>query len=183
MPPKLQNRLKSVLWIILPLILFSFISNRIADSPVSVNDGTYVLTASSGTQKEITGTVAFREREVVSKNGHLLNVLQISFNNANLEQGLNMEFLISVRSDNEAITEGKYYVNRYISGFVSEFNGVFGYANLHSQGEEPYFSKTGHLQLSSKSDKVIKGNMDVSLQDVDGKKLQLQGSFSALREY
>jgi hypothetical protein len=172
----------SGLWIILPLILFSFISNRIADNPVSVEAGTYVLLADGVIQKEITGNAYFREREVVSKDGHLFNELKIKFNDAGPEEGLNMEFLISVRSDNEPPGEGKYYVNRYISGFVSEFNGVFGYANLHVQGEQPYFSKTGHLLITNRSNELIQGTMKVSLQDTGGKRLQLQGSFSASRQ-
>ncbi|NNE03580.1 MAG: hypothetical protein HKN52_10475 [Eudoraea sp.] len=147
-----------------------------------MDSGTYVLSANGLTLDEIKGNVTFNERELVSKNGHLLNVLTINFDDAGIKEGLNMEFLISVRSDDEPISEGNYYVNRYISGFVSEFNGVFGYANLDTQGEEPYFSKTGHLQITKKSDDLIQGKMEVTLEDVQGKRLQLQGSFSAEQE-
>ena len=181
MPPKIQNRLRSGLWILLPLILLSFISNRFADSPLRVEEGTYALSATGANQEQITGKVAFRESEVVSKNGHLLNVLKINFQQTALEEGMNMVFLISLRSDDEPITEGKYYVNRYISGFVGEFNGVFGYANLYARGEDPYFSKTGHLNITSKKDDMVQGIMEVTLEDATGKKLQLEGSFKALR--
>ena len=182
MPPKLQNRLKSGLWIILPLILLLFISNRIADRPLTVDEGMYEFLANGLAQEEISGKVAFQESEIVSKNGHLLNVLKINFKDTAINEGLNMEFLISLRSDAQSISEGKYYVNRYISGFVSEFNGVFGYANLNALGEDPYFSKTGHLNITSKSDELLQGTMKVTLEDVAGKKLQLKGSFKALRE-
>lgn len=182
MPPKLQNRLKSGLWILLPLILLSFISNRFTDNPLPVGEGMYALSTKGANQKEISGNAAFRESEVVSKNGHLLNVLKINFQETALEQGLNMEFLISLRSDEEPIKEGKYYVNRYISGFIGGFNGVFGYANLHANGEEPYFSKMGHLNITSKNDDMLQGTMEVILEDIAGEKLELQGSFKALRE-
>ncbi len=182
MPPKLKNRLKSGLWILLPLILLLFISNRNAESPLTVGEGKYELFANGSGPDEITGDVDFEESEIISKNGQLLNVLKINFKDTAIEEGMNMEFLISLRSDAQSIEEGKYYVNRYISGFVSEFNGVFGYANLDSHGEEPYFSKNGHLNITNKSDDLVQGTMKVTLEDVAGKKLQLQGSFKALRQ-
>ena len=147
-----------------------------------VNEGMYALSANGAKQEEIKGNVAFQESEIVSKNGNLLNVLKINFQESDIDPGMNMEFLISLRSDAEPIAEGKYYVNRYISGFVSEFNGVFGYANLYAEGEEPYFSKKGHLNITSKSDDLVQGTMEVTLVDVEGKKLQLEGSFKALRQ-
>lgn len=178
MPPKIQNRLKSGLWILLPLILLSFLSNRIVDVPLPVEEGVYALSVNgTDNNKAITGEVAFRESEVVSKNGHLLHVLKINFE----EKDMDMEFLISLRSDEETIGKGKYHVNRYISSFVSEFTGVFGYANFFDRGEEPYFSKTGYLQITSKSDELVQGTLEVTLVDVKGQELQLEGSFKALQ--
>lgn len=182
MPPKIQNRLKSGLWILLPLILLSFISSTIADNPLPVDEGRYVLSADALSPRELEGDVTFAEQEVVSSTGHLLNVLKIQFQESENDQGFNMEFMISLRSDSEPIGEGKYYLNRYISGFVSEFNGVFGYADLNEQGEEPYFSKSGHLRITNRSDHQVQGTMEVTLVDVDGNKLQLGGSFKALRQ-
>jgi hypothetical protein len=177
MPPKIQNRLKSGLWILLPLILLSFLSNRIVDDPLPVDEGVYALSVNGAENKAITGEVAFRESEVVSRNGHLLNVLRINFE----EKHMNMEFLISLRSDEESIGKGKYHVNRYISSFVSEFTGVFGYANFFERGEEPYFSKTGYLHITAKSDELVQGTLEVTLVDVNGQELQLEGSFKALQ--
>ncbi|MCX2718697.1 hypothetical protein [Lentiprolixibacter aurantiacus] len=182
MPPKIQNRLKSGLWILLPLILLSFLSNSIADSPLPVEEGMYTISANGTTRGEMSGIVSFRESELVSQNGHLLNVVRINFGDSASDQEINMEFLISQRSDADPIDEGKYYVNRYISGFVSEFNGVFGYANFVSRGEDPYFSKTGHLRITNKSENLLEGTMDVTLIDATGEKLQMEGFFKALRQ-
>ena len=182
MPPKLKNRLKLGLWILLPLILLSFISNRFADSPLPVDEGMYALSTIGANQLEITGDVGFQEDEIVSKNGNLLKILKINFNDATVKDGMDMQFMISLKSDAEAIQEGKYYVNRYISGFVGEFSGVFGYANMHAHGEEPYFSKMGHLDITSKSEDMVQGTMKVTMEDVAGEKLKFQGSFKAIRQ-
>lgn len=147
-----------------------------------VDTGDYKLTTKGATQLELQGKVAFNQLEEISNDGKMLSVLKLNFREAGKSDGLPIQFLVSVKTDKDDIAEGKYAISRYISGFASEFNGVFGYVNLGILGEQPYFSRTGHLLITDKRDELVEGTLDVTLEDVQGHKLKLEGSFSALRE-
>ncbi len=182
MPLEKNNRLKLGLWIVLPLLLFSFISNRIYYTPLPVETGDYELRTEGATQLKLQGKAAFNELEEIANNGKMLSVLKLNFKETGMSQGSPIQFLISVNTATDDIKEGKYLISRYISGFASEFNGVFGYANLGALGEQPYFSRTGHLLITQKQEELVEGLLEVTLEDVEGHKLKLEGSFSALRE-
>ena len=91
-----------------------------------------------------------------------------------------IQFLISVDPDEQSISTGTYNISRYISGFMNNFDGVFGYANLNMLGERPFFTRKGQLVITEKNNELVSGTLDVFLEAVNGESLHLQGSFRAI---
>lgn len=180
MPQKLRNRLKLGLLVVLPFLLHSFISNGLSANSPNVEAGTCQLTSKGVLNTELLGKATFIQDEVISEDGHLLATLRLDFMTGKDPMESPIQFLISVDADKETITAGTYKISRYISGFIDNFDGVFGYANLSMLGETPFFSRKGQVVITEKSADAIAGTLDVILEDVQGKALHLQGDFSAL---
>ena len=180
MPQKLRNRLKLGLWVILPFLLHSFISNGLSDNSPNIEAGTCHFTSIGALNTELQGKATFTQDEVISENGHLIATLRLDFMTGKESTESPIQFLISVDANKEAITTGTYNISRYISGFIDNFDGVFGYANLSTLGETPLFTRKGQLVITDKSADAIAGTLDVILEDVQGKALHLKGNFSAL---
>lgn len=179
-PQKLRNRLKLGVLIILPFLLHSFISDGLSASSPNIEAGTCQLTSRGALATEFQGKASFIHDEVISEDGHLLATLRLDFMTGKDKEDGPIQFLISVDANKEAITTGTYNISRYISGFIDNFDGVFGYANLSMLGETPFFTRKGQLVITDKSADAIAGTLDVILEDVQGKALHLQGDFNAL---
>ena len=182
MPQKFQNRLKLGLWVILPLLLISFISRGLSNKHPGVDSGTFQLNSTGAANTLLEGNSFFEQDEVISRKGRLLSILKLNFRDNRDPRDIPIQFLISVDTDKQKISTGKYNISRYISGFVNNFDGVFGYANLSILGEKPFFTRKGQLVITEKSQDLISGTLDVILEDLNGESLHLQGSFSALND-
>ena len=182
MPQKYRNRLKLGLWVILPLLLISFISRGLSNNHPDLESGTYQLNAMGAANTLLKGNIFFEQDEVISNKGRLLSTLKLHFKDNGDPGEIPIRFLISVDTDKQTISAGKYNISRYISGFMNNFDGVFGYANLSMLGEKPFFTRKGQLIITEKSQDLVSGTLDVVLEDVNGKSLHLQGSFSALND-
>ena len=180
MPQKLRNRLKLGLWVVLPFLLHSFISDGLSNNSPDIEAGTCHLKSRGVLNTELQGKATFIQDEVISDNGHLLATLRLDFRTGQGASESPIQFLISVDTDKKSISTGTYNISRYISGFIDNFDGVFGYANLSMLGETPFFTRKGQLVITDKSADAVAGTLDVVLEDVQGKALHLQGAFSAL---
>ncbi len=179
MPQKFRNQLKLGLWVVLPFLLYSLFSYAFSGYSPSIAAGTCQLKSTGAVNTVLHGEAAFIQDEVISHNGSLLATLKLNFMAGKDASDYPIQFLISVDTDHRAITTGKYNISRYISGFIDDFDGVFGYANLSMLGETPFFTRKGQLVITDKSEDAINGTLDVVLEDVQGKALHLQGNFSA----
>lgn len=182
MPQKFQKHLKLGLWVILPLLLISFISRGLSNNYPDLESGTYQLNAIGAANTLLKGNIFFQQDEVISSKGRLLSTLKLNFEDNENSGELPIQFLISVDTDKQTISTGKYNISRYISGFMNNFDGVFGYANLSMLGEKPFFTRKGELVITEHSRDLVSGTLDVILEDVHGESLHLQGSFSALND-
>ncbi len=180
MPQKFQKRLKLGLWVILPLLLISFGSRALSKHDSNLESGTYQLNSMGAANALLEGKISFERDEVISNKGRLLSTLKLNFSDKQNTGQIPIQFLISVDTDRQKISEGTYNISRYISGFMNNFDGVFGYANLNMLGERPFFTRKGQLVITEKSLDLISGRLDVFLEDVNGESLHLKGSFSAI---
>ncbi len=87
-----------------------------------------------------------------------------------------MELLITKQNQSSPIKKGKYGVSENIEGFLNDFNGVFGLANVRSLGEEPFFAKKGKVVITQISELGLRGYIDVILKCTKGTKIFINGA-------
>jgi len=73
-----------------------------------------------------------------------------------------MELLISKQNQSISIKKGKYGVAEDIEGFLNDFDGVFGFANVGSIGEEPFFAKKGSVVITQLTELGLRGNINIT---------------------
>jgi len=174
--------LKSSFWILLPLLFISGTEHS-QDSYVSnYSEGSYELQVSGALEQQLCGVVYFENTLETNNQGIPFVTLSLIFiENESLVQQ-NMELLISKQNQSVPIKKGKYGVAEDIEGFLNDFDGVFGFANLRSIREEPFFAKEGKVVISKISELGLKGYLDITLKCNKGTKIFINGSFSATRE-
>jgi len=171
--------LKISFWIMLPLLFISgtkgnqdfYVSNYFEDS--------YELQATGVLEQQLCGVVYFENTLQTNNQGTQFSTLSLKFISNGLSDQHSIELLISKQNQSSPIKKGKYGVSEDIEGFLNDFDGVFGFANVGSLGEEPFFAKKGKVVITQISELGLKGYMDITLKCNNGNKIFINGSFSA----
>jgi len=167
-------------WIVLPFLL---ISNAKID-PLTVNatvlEGAYDLQFSGATQKHLEGSVSFETKFIYEGDNASEPSLLLKFWNKDENAAHFIEFMIAKHEREERITTGTYNVNKKINGFLNDFDGVFGFANIKNLGEQPFFSHSGKIVITKSTDRGLIGHIRVSLTDMQGRVIWVKGNFHAI---
>lgn len=172
--------LKISFWILVPLL---FISN-VKVEPLTIPnnfEGNYDLKATGAIEQSLEGKVSFKTYTESSDNGTPFSSLSLTF--VNEEHGFEheLEFIISEQNESEVLGTGKYEIKDNIDGFLNNFDGVFGYANIKIIGEQPLFTTMGKVVITRIGKADLKGYADVTLRSNDGKELMIKGDFHAIK--
>jgi len=172
--------LKISFWILVPLL---FISN-VKVEPLTIPnnfEGNYSFKASGAIEQSLQGKVSFKAHTGTSNKGTSFSSLSLTF--VNEEQGLEheLEFIISEQNETESLATGKYEIKDNIEGFLNNFDGVFGYANIDIIGEQPFFTTKGKVVITRIGKVDLKGYVDVTLRSNVGKELMIKGDFHAIK--
>jgi len=172
--------LKISFWILVPLL---FISNSKVDALKIPNDieGNYSFKSSGAVENSLQGKVSFNTNTKSSNNGTPFSTLSLKFVNDQKSLEHTMQFIISERNRSAVLTAGKYGIKENIDGFLNNFDGVFGYANINELGEEPFFTTTGKIVIARIGEDDLEGYVNVTLRNNGGKKINLKGDFHAIK--
>ena len=171
--------LKISFWILLPLL---FISGTKSGPDFYVSnyfEGSYELQATGAFEQQLFGVVYFENTLETNNQGIQFSTLSLKFISNGLSEQHNMEVLITKQIQSNSIKKGKYRVSEDIEGFLNDFDGVFGFANVRSLGEEPFFAKKGKVVITQISELGLRGYIDVTLKCNKGNKIFINGSFNA----
>ena len=171
--------LKISFWILLPLL---FISGTKGDQDIYVSnyfEGSYELQATGALEQQLCGVVYFENTLETNAQGIQCSTLSLKFISNESSDQHSMELLITKQNQSSPIKKGKYGVSEDIEGFLNDFDGVFGFANVRSIGEEPFFANTGKVVITQITELGLRGYMDVTLKCNKGNKIFINGSFSA----
>lgn len=161
----------------LPLLLISSIgSDRSIDTESGKGD--YLWMVSGNSKQQLKGQMYFESTVENFKDGEYFSTLKLRLDSISEEIPNDIEFTISKENKLDGIPVGNYKVNP-IDGFINQFNGVFGVANINSQGERPFFSTGGNIYISRIGKSGVSGNLDLSLSNGDGKTIEISGIFKA----
>ena len=171
--------LKISFWILLPLLFISstkggqgfYVSNYI--------EGSYELRATGAIEQQLCGVVYFENTLESNNLGIQCSTLSLKFNSNGSSDQHSMELLITKQYQSRPIKKGKYKVSEDIEGFLNDFDGVFGFANVRSLGEEPFFAKKGKVVITKITALGLRGYMDVTLKCKKGNRIFINGSFNA----
>ncbi|MBQ4913568.1 hypothetical protein J8L85_03910 [Maribacter sp. MMG018] len=112
--------------------------------------------------------------------GGFYNTLMLSFGDIKDSSKATMEFLISEKGESKELSKGIYPINE-IEGFINNFDGVFGVANVNKLGEKPFFAKKGFIQINELNIKGVKGYMDVTLVNEIGMTIRVTDNFDTYK--
>ena len=176
------NSLKIGFWILLPLLFISGTKGS-NDFYASNNfEGSYELQVTGALEQQLCGMVYFENTLETNNQGIPFSTLSLKFtNNESLDQH-SMELLISKQNQSISIKKGKYGVAEDIEGFLNDFDGVFGFANVGSIGEEPFFAKKGSVVITQLTELGLRGNINITFKCNNGTKIFINGSFSAAKK-
>ncbi len=95
----------------------------------------------------------------------------------NIDHSFNL--YIADRKNSTSVEQGNYLISENINGFINEFQGVFGVADISELGELPFFSKRGQIAISHKDQGRLTGQLQLTLSNALGEIIEVQGRFVA----
>ncbi len=174
--------LKISFWILLPLL---FISGTKGDQGFYMSNyfvGSHELQVTGALDQQLCGVVYFENTLETNNQGIPFSTLTLKFTNNESSDQHSMELLITKQNQSSPIKKGKYGVAEDIEGFLNDFDGVFGFANVRSIGEEPFFAKKGKVVITQITELGLRGNINVTFKCNKGTKIFINGSFSAAKK-
>lgn len=88
-------------------------------------------------------------------------------------------FYIADQKNGTSMEQGNYLISENIKGFLNDFQGAFGVADIAEFGELPFFSKQGHISISSTDQETLAGQLQLTLSNALGEIIEVQGRFVA----
>ena len=158
----------------------SYISPGSSSLIGELSSGRYWLEASQdGKHDAIKGPVYF---EYTGQKQHLIDkqIFKLHFVNSTTSEGSGFGFLIPLSDSDEGIRMDKYRVDPESRGFMNRFGSVFGYADLKGATPSFFFTESGSISIIKSSPEEVSGEIDMVLNDSNGKTIHLEGSFRAL---
>ncbi len=143
--------------------------------------GTYAIQSTGSLDQYLGGEVNFETSFETNKNQNSTSILKLKLACEDNTFEHSIEFLIAKENTSNQISKGSYLVSQENRGFLNNFEGVFGFANINSLGELPFFAKSGEVHIDFADDITVVGTLNVSLQNANGKSINLTGDFVALK--
>lgn len=136
--------------------------------------GKYELQSSGILSQYLDGNVNFESTIETDRKSNTRSLLKLKLDNDGNSLPHSIEFLISNENTSEHVSKGSYIISQ-------DSKGVFGFANINSLGELPFFAKSGEVRIDFVDDYTVKGMLNVSLRNANGNSINLEGDFVALK--
>ena len=99
--------------------------------------------------------------------------------NAPISKGPGFGFLIPLETADGRILKKTYRVDSDNKGFISGYNAVFGYADLHQDSSDLYFTESGRISITKSAGEEVYGKIDIELKNGHGESMIIKGHFRA----
>lgn len=168
-------------WFLIPLF---FITNSDLEPIAKAKKTQDVLAmrANGAFQELLDGRVTFETSKGIADEGTPYASISLKFESEEQNQEQLMGFYIKKQDNSKEFTIGEYELSKHIKGFLNNFDGVFGYADIESLGDKPLFAKKGKLVITQIDADNIRGYLNVRFNDNDnnGNALFVKGNFHAV---
>ncbi|MEL6918323.1 MAG: hypothetical protein AAFO99_11410, partial [Bacteroidota bacterium] len=156
--------------VFLSLVLMVFTSYTPLDSALKhvLLEGTYSFRTTGDLQQGLQGRIDFEKGIEVSDDGVPFATLKLNLQNNEISSHHTMGFLISKENRFKDISEGTYNVKNSIDGFIPNFDGVFGFANVKRLGELPFFAYKGSITIDDIKEDTLNGSLRINMRNLNG---------------
>ncbi len=169
-----------LLIISLVLVRFSYKTHSVVISLPA--EGSYQLVARGTDTMSYSGIVQFKNKSYISPKGITHRILELGLVHGEKEEAEFISFIISSDPGVDSFRKGIYKITNNIDGFLSDFEGVFGFANIEQEGELPFFASEGTLQLYDIEEERITGGINATFSNSLGETIAIEGHFVALEK-
>lgn len=174
---------KICVWVFVPMIFIS--GTKLNYKTLEENNlfyGEYAFQVSGSLNQNLVGAINFETTTKTTVNGVIFSTVQLILDNDYQNVSHSMEFIISKENVSGQISNGSYEVSRDFDGFLNYSDGVFGFANIDTLGELPFFTKNGKIEIEYLSDTILVGTLQVRLRNANNELINLKGDFVATKK-
>ncbi len=173
-------------FIVLTAIAFlctSYIPSIHSTSSSTPDKGHYNIVVKGEHPVYLNGIVDFDAHSTVSGNGETYTKWNIRLRD---HEGYNRHFLdfyLVNTLSSDVLEKGSYRISENIESLLTEFRGVFGFADIDQCGELPYFSRKGRITILNAGEESLTGSLELELRNAAGRIIEVEGNFSALKDH
>ncbi|MFC4095965.1 hypothetical protein [Euzebyella saccharophila] len=170
---------KMCLWVFLPMIFITGASMEGRDAALfsSLENGGFVFKTNQVQLDQMEGKANFFYREASSSKG--FHSIEIVFEDVLDHKGYKMGLTLKKEDRTNQGPIGYYKIDSKTLGFIPDNNGAFGYADVSILGEQPYYTKSGTINITHANEKVLHGIINLSLENFQEGNLKVTGNFIA----
>jgi hypothetical protein len=139
------------------------------------------LMATGDYAHDLNGEVSFETNIETSGGREQFFTLQLDLSQEGIGGNDAFGFLISHKMGKVRSGVGTFEVVADPDGFLNDFDGVFGFANIQSVSEAPFFAQNGKITIYNMDKDTATGAIAVTLLNSDGKRIKVTGNFKAKR--
>ena len=172
----------SLSYLLTSYLLTSYVSFSVASAPEHLKPGDFELVASGNNRIDLSGTVAINCISTISSDGDLYRQFKLIFSDPEDPGKQNITIYFTKPDLNSHLERGTYYITENISGFMNNFEGVFGFADIGKMGELPYFTKKGKIKISASNENNVTGRLALVLKNNLGEIVEVKGDFVAFNQ-
>lgn len=171
-----KNRAMNLLGCIMAMVLFTSYVPYVERSNDYSIDNDFFFQISGNYNKVIKGEMCFETSFETTNRGVTFSTLRLDLENTKNNK---FSLLISKENSVEPISLGTYKIINERTGSLNYFDGAFGYLNILSSDELPFYTENGKIVITKINEKVIEGFIKLSLENFNQKKIIISGNFIA----
>ncbi|MGS0525601.1 hypothetical protein ACU8V7_10750 [Zobellia nedashkovskayae] len=127
-------------------------------------------------------SLVFESRTMVSSSGISFTSIELKPDFDVTENKQLFGMVISKPTKDLNTVVGRHEVAESSNSLLSEFNGVFGFINITNLDEKPYFTYKGSVNIKEINQQWIRGRIDLSFKNTEGRMLYVSRKFEAQRK-
>lgn len=170
---------KMSLWLLLPMIFITGASMDGSEAALfpSVENGTFNFKTDQNQIEQLEGKASFFYPEGNSHHG--FHSIELVFEDLLTHKGYKMGLTLKKEDGKNQGPIGYYKIDSQNLGFIPNNNGAFGFVDISFLGEQPYYTKSGTINITHANEKVLHGIINLSLENFQEGNLKVTGNFIA----
>lgn len=165
-------RVLNIFSCIVIIVLFTSYLSVNENVPYNNDYNTFQFTGS--VNKEVKAEMQFKSSKEILKNGVIISTLNLELKN--IEENL-LSLVIS--NLDESISVGSYRISNNKPKTSTNFNEIFGYLNIVKSNDLPFYTEEGKIVITKIDANVVKGYLNLELENFNGESVLITGRFLA----